>query len=217
MGPGKIDAKTLGRAVLLVAVLEWAGLLISRYGVPKLPVMAMLRMVQIIGLTGLVLPKGNGLAPIGLAPSALQGGIKSGIKWSAGFGMAAILVLAAVMVFKPALLDTFTRSGFPRPNAMVGFMILACVIGPVAEEIFFRGCLFGFFRKWGFWPAMTLSTALFALAHLPARISLVQVTGGLLLAVVYETSQSLYAPIIVHVLGNTAIYTLIFFGPQLFP
>ncbi len=214
MDTGKIDVKPLGWAVLFVVATECAGLLISRYGAPKMPVLAALRMVQIIGLTGLILPKGKGLAPIGLDPSDLQNGIKSGVKWSAGFGGAAILVLAGLIVSESSFLDHLGTIPYSRPDELAGFMILACVIGPAAEEIFFRGYLFGFFRKWGVWPAMGLSTTLFAMAHLPARVSLVQIIGGLALAAVYETSQSLYAPIMVHILGNTAIYTLMIFVPR---
>jgi membrane protease YdiL (CAAX protease family) len=85
------------------------------------------------------------------------------------------------------------------------------LIGPIAEEIFFRGILYGFFRRWGIPAAVILSTFLFVLSHShtsgPA-IPVTQLIGGILFAVAYEIEKNLLVPITIHSLGNLAIFTL---------
>jgi len=81
--------------------------------------------------------------------------------------------------------------------------------GPVAEEIFFRGILYGFFRRWGAVAAVVLSTVIFVLAHpIFPGIPLPQVVGGVVFAVAYEVEGSLMVPITIHALGNMAIFLL---------
>jgi membrane protease YdiL (CAAX protease family) len=83
------------------------------------------------------------------------------------------------------------------------------VTGPIAEEVFFRGILYGFFRKWDLWMALVLSTLIFVAAHLgPTGFRLSQLAGGIIFAVSYELGGSLIVPITIHVLGNLAMYTL---------
>ena len=57
--------------------------------------------------------------------------------------------------------------------------------------------------------ALTLSTLVFVLAHpvFPA-IPITHVVGGIVFAMAYEIEGSLLAPLTIHVLGNTAIFTL---------
>ena len=85
------------------------------------------------------------------------------------------------------------------------------VIAPVAEEIFFRGILYGFFRQWGIMVALVISTALFVISHaIGSGLPITQVIGGLLFAVAYEIEKNLLVPIIIHSLGNLAIFCLSF-------
>jgi membrane protease YdiL (CAAX protease family) len=89
------------------------------------------------------------------------------------------------------------------------FLVVGGIIGPVAEEIFFRGMLYGYFRRWGMWAALLLSTAVFVVAHaIFHRIPLPQIVGGILFAVAYEKEKNLMVPITIHVLGNLAIFAI---------
>jgi hypothetical protein len=90
-------------------------------------------------------------------------------------------------------------------------LLVGVLIGPLAEEIFFRGILYGFFRKWGVPTAILLSTLLFVLSHTHTSGSIIPVTqliGGILLAISYEVEKNLLVPIAIHCLGNLAIFTL---------
>ncbi len=81
------------------------------------------------------------------------------------------------------------------------------LIGPIAEEIFFRGILYGFFRRWGAPTAIVLSTLLFVLPHTSGSIiPVTQLIGGILFAVAYEVEKNLLVPMLIHCLGNLAIF-----------
>ena len=92
---------------------------------------------------------------------------------------------------------------------IISFFIVGTLIGPVAEEIFFRGILYGFFRRWGIFAALVITTFLFIFSH-PIRTGLpiTQAVGGIVFAVAYEVEGSLMVPITIHCLGNFAIFSL---------
>ena len=91
-----------------------------------------------------------------------------------------------------------------RPLTIVLTAILACVVGPVAEEVFFRGVLFGALRRHTSRAvAMLTSGALFAAVHTNLIGFVPILILGCLLADLYERSGSLLSPIAVHVVHNT--------------
>ncbi len=55
-----------------------------------------------------------------------------------------------------------TQSILARPL----FAVLAVTVGPVAEELWGRGLVYGALRRWGVWPAILGSTLLTAAIHL---------------------------------------------------
>ncbi len=74
----------------------------------------------------------------------------------------------------------------------------------VAEEVIYRGVLFGLILTWTdqFWVAATIACMIFAFAHLVqgwAAVGIVFVYG-LLFQLLYTSTGSLLAPIIVHVI-----------------
>ena len=105
---------------------------------------------------------------------------------------------------------TLIQAHLPKkPSEIILFFVIGGMVGPVAEEIFFRGMLYGFFRRWGVVVALVLSTLIFVLAHpVFPGIPVTQVVGGIVFAVAYEVEGSLMAPITIHALGNMGIFTL---------
>lgn len=100
--------------------------------------------------------------------------------------------------------DTFT-------NQVCQFLV-GCIIGPFAEELVFRGVIYGFFRKWGIIIACCFSTLIFVFLHLNAPvIPLTQIIGGILFAVSYEHTKMLTTPITIHILGNSCMLFLSYF------
>lgn len=151
----------------------------------------------------------NGMATIGLSSGTLGDGLLRGLIWSAGFGIA---VFAGFAILFYIGIDPFTLIGMRLPAeklSLICFFLVGGFISPVAEEVFFRGVVFGYFRRWGFWPAITISTGVFVAAHLSGtRIPVTQVVGGVIFAAAYEKTGSLATPMTIHVLGNLAIFTL---------
>lgn len=93
--------------------------------------------------------------------------------------------------------------------ALLAAGFLVCVVAPVAEEMFFRGFLFGALRKRGLPIAVLLSGSLFGLAHLASSpIGFIPPLAvlGMLFALVYARTGSLYTAIGLHALNNSVAF-----------
>ncbi len=167
------------------------------------------RLLEILLIILIVAAWGKGLSSIGLDPSEMVSGLKKGLIWSAGFG--AITIIACVGLFAASINPlTFIRAQIPTQTSdLIFFFIVGGLFGPVAEELFFRGILYGFLRRWGVIVAILLSTLIFVLCHpIHQGIPVTRLLGGIIFAVAYEISGSLIVPITIHALGNLAIFTL---------
>ena len=153
-------------------------------------------------------PEG-GVRCMGLSGQALARGLRHGVLWALGLGMA-VLLAGGLMVL--AGISPWRYFQLHIPAGVLGTLLyfgVGGVVAPVAEELFFRGLLYGFFRRWGWTAALVISTACFVLAHgWPRQPPVAQLLGGVIFAAAYETSGSLAAPMVVHVLGNLAIFTI---------
>lgn len=95
------------------------------------------------------------------------------------------------------------------PVVMALTTVLACVVGPIAEEALFRGVVFGLVRRRASrWVAMLISGAVFAAVHTNLIGFIPILLLGCLLADVYERTGNLISPIAVHVLHNTFLLQL---------
>lgn len=190
-------------AVLLVELVVRTTSLAS-----SLFVLGLARLVQALLMVWIAVATGGGTACIGLHRSGWFHGFWRGVLWSAAFGALALCALALLSLAGMNALSMI-RSPLPRKvSTMVLFFLVGGVIAPVTEEIFFRGLLYGFFRRWGAVIAVILSTALFSFAHPLRGLPLTQMLGGLLFAISYEVERNLLVPITIHVLGNLAIFAL---------
>jgi membrane protease YdiL (CAAX protease family) len=205
----KITMKTVVisiAAVLMTEVLFRPA--IAALFVSPLPVIGITRMAEIILLILIVVQFEKNAGAIGLTPGEMFSGFKKGLIWSACFGIAAI-VLFVLLYLTGINALRMLYSPLPHPKLLVFlYLLVGGVIGPVAEEIFFRGILYGFFRQWGVYTAVALSTLLFVLPHLTGgNLPFTQIVGGVVFAIAYEREQSLLAPITIHCLGNLAIFS----------
>lgn len=103
---------------------------------------------------------------------------------------------------------------FIGPGSAWGYLFIiafiAC-IGPVFEEIFFRGFLYrALRRKYGIFPAVVSSALFFSVLHFNIGTLLPIFGLGVLLAYVYERTGSLIAPVIIHVLQNSIAVAAVF-------
>ena len=102
---------------------------------------------------------------------------------------------------------------------MVGDNRLAMIIGavllaPAAEELLYRGLVFGSLKSKSLWAAYLVSTILFAVIHVMGYIdtytlphlllAFVQyLPAGLVLAWTYHKSGNILSPILIHIAVNT--------------
>lgn len=173
-------------------------------------ILGIARVVQILLLVLIVSRWGRGISSIGLARERAVAGLKRGLIWSAIFGLCAFLgfvVLYGAHIENPLRLVKTPLP--PDVRGIVFFFVVGGLVSPIAEEVFFRGIMYGFFRRWGVLVALIGSTVIFVGAHaIISRIPLTQVVGGLAFAAAYEVEGNLMVPITIHSLGNIAIFSL---------
>jgi len=150
------------------------------------------------------------LSVVGLSKSTALSGLRRGLLWSGAFGGVILLVFISLSLMGVDPLP-FIQNPLPgNTGGLILLFLVGGVVAPITEELFFRGILYGFLRRWGVVPALVLSSLLFVLAHetVFTAFILIQLTGGLLFALAYEMEKNLMVPITLHVLGNLAIYIL---------
>jgi membrane protease YdiL (CAAX protease family) len=209
----KIKLKSVLIALALVALMEMLlhFLVFKGAGEPIL-LLGGARLVEIGLLLLLFYLPSKDLNALGLNRSDFGLGVKRGLIWSLGFGALTTALLIGLHVLQLHPLE-WIRIRLPEKVSDVLVLFLTgIVIGPVAEEIFFRGVLYGFFRRWGVVTALFLSTFFFVLLHLRMNpLPVPQAVGGILFALAYEREKNLYTPIVIHALGNGAIFSLSLF------
>lgn len=142
----------------------------------------------------------------------------------AGVGSGLALFLLTVLVVAPALyavVTLFTGERVTPPTQPIlpagpsgGQIVLgalaAVVAAPIAEEVFFRGFLFGALRRrFPFWAAAVISGVVFGAFHVIPLLIPLMIFVGIGLAYVYERRRSLLASIAAHSAFNMVGYTLI--------
>lgn len=93
---------------------------------------------------------------------------------------------------------------FGSLESPVWFFIVGAILAPLVEEIFFRGFLFqGFRARYGWIPGMLISSAIFGVAHLDPVALIPTFILGCVLAYLYHRSNSVWPPVILHMLVNS--------------
>jgi membrane protease YdiL (CAAX protease family) len=206
----KIELKIFFLSLAAVLLIETASILLfSEIKISPLMGTGVVRLIEIALIVLIVLAWGQGLSSIGLVTSKMINGLVRGLVWSAGFG---IITFVAFIILFLMDINPFTLIHTRLPSnidEIILFFLVGGMIGPVAEEILFRGIIYGFFRRWGFLAALILSSVMFVIAHLAiSEIPITQIVGGIIFAIAYEKEGNLIVPIIIHALGNMAIFTL---------
>ena len=206
----KIKLNTVIISILVIAVIEIiARMLINSNFIDSLTGLGLARLVEIFLLLVVITVREKGLSAIGLEASGIYRGFIKGLIWAVSFGLAAGVILFIIDLLGIKMRALFQMQLPFGTRQLTAFFLVGAIIAPIAEEIFFRGILYGFFRKWGIPAAIILSTLLFVLSHSSGRtVPVTQIVGGILFAVAYEVEKNLLVPITIHILGNLAIFTL---------
>lgn len=133
-----------------------------------------------------------------------------------GFSMmvAANLILSIITTFFMDLFSTFVFPLAPSPDFDVTGMplfagalefVIVCLIGPVFEEMLYRGLIYRNLSRFNQGFAIVFSALLFGLAHGNLGQAVPTFGVGLVLAYAYAKSNSIWVPIILHILNNTCL------------
>lgn len=144
--------------------------------------------------------------------------IRYGVKFGLGLFAASIAIglLQAAMFGKPPQAVAQALAGHSGLEAMVLDLVSIAILTPVAEELLFRGLLFGALRqRLPFIPAAVTSSLLFTVVHEPqAWPGVFLLAFGLALA--YERTRTLWAPIVTHATVNAIpVLLLAIAGPSI--
>lgn len=92
--------------------------------------------------------------------------------------------------------------------------ISAAIISPIYEEIFYRGFLYRWLRtRIGFSGALLLSSLIFTIIHIPTyNVMPVNFFSGILFALAYERTHSIWPSVLIHGLTNGVMVLLASLG-----
>lgn len=206
----QISVKMLAVSVVVVLFLEF----LLRWTPPSHPltILGLIRLLQAFLVAVAAKALNRGLPALGIDPSTFLSGFKKGLLWSAAFALLCSILFFVFLAFGLNPLKLL-HSPLPRkPEDIVLLFFVGGVIAPLAEEVFFRGLIYGFLRRWGVSVALVLGTLFFVLAHVLVQpmdrgLPVTQIIGGLLFAAAYEVEGNLVVPITIHALGNLAIFS----------
>lgn len=97
--------------------------------------------------------------------------------------------------------------------AFIGLVIVA----PIAEEVLFRGYLFGKLKKAGIktWVAIVVTSLMFAVAHFQGNVGIDVFALSVVLCLLRVWSGSLWPSIMLHMLKNGIAYYFLFINPSI--
>ncbi len=129
-------------------------ILLKHISLPMLVGLGGLRFFEIIIFILIFFILDNDLSALGLASSQILPGIKKGLIWSLGFGVL-VIAGAGIIYFFGINPIRLIHTNLPKhiPELIIYFLV-AGIIAPIAEEIFFRGILYGFLRSMGVFAAL---------------------------------------------------------------
>jgi len=210
MAAEKITVNTVLLATATVIVVEMAArLVIARHWIFPMAALGLTRIVDVALLILIVQTKSKDLQVIGLDRGSIKRGLVRGIMWSAGFGAAAFAGMAVMYFLGRSPLQLLHAPLPETPGQRIAFFIVGVLIAPAAEELYFRGILYGYFRRWGVIPALVFSTVCFVMPHLSGNaLPVTQILGGLVFTVSYELEKNLVVPYLIHSIGNLALFAL---------
>ena len=93
-------------------------------------------------------------------------------------------------------------------------LLITCLLGPITEELVYRGVLMNTFLKDSPWYGdVLLSACIFGYVHVSSGLTplafFTYASGGAILAFLYRKTHSLYYPILLHIMINiTAFWEL---------
>jgi membrane protease YdiL (CAAX protease family) len=215
-GPGRVGLGIL--ALLILSVIEVAIVSIFDPGLDTLAARLVAQALLAVTLVGIVLAVASDRRG-GMIP-AWTLGLRKPLTSPYALAVGAYIAYIAFALVWSSLIHPHQRDitrdlgvGHGDIGTVVaGFLIV--VVAPISEEIFFRGFIFGGFRRsLGFVGAALASAAIFGIFHYTGASSLGVVPQlaflGFALCFVYERTGSIYPTIAMHMLNNAFAFAVL--------
>ena len=213
-GVGWLDVLLIVVVYLLISVLAGSAIGLFGPGLASIPgellILTASAAAAIISVGSIVLARGQlRAASVGLR--------RVSVRWlliGAGLGLVGWLLSRVVVLTYFWVTGDTTNPQAALVNAAQGtlaqFALTLLVAGlavPFGEELLFRGVFYTWLRRWGIVVAMSGSSLIFGLNHginvdFPATVVL-----GLLLALAYERSGSIWPGVVGHILYNLLVFS----------
>lgn len=126
--------------------------------------------------------------------------------------LAAQLLLEGDFASVNARSDLFTSGGFSIQAFLLTLLGIG-ILAPISEELFFRGLLHTWSMKYveRFWLRGLLTSALFGIAHLDSvGVAVSAFVMGWVIAWLYEQTNSILMPIVIHIATNSSAVCLLY-------
>lgn len=116
--------------------------------------------------------------------------------------------------YQPATNEA-VQTGQETPRLFLYYIPVVLLLNSPAEELLFRGVVQGLLRRaYGVVPGILGASAIFGLVHYTALVAagsagayvVLAIGSGLILGVVYEYTENLLVPILVHAAWNVLVY-----------
>ena len=139
------------------------------------------------------------LAPVGLIVAMLLGGI----------------ILMIIKCIFPAInLEQEQELGFNnlfgKAELIEGFIALV-VVAPIAEELIFRGWLYGKMRaRAPMWPALILCSLLFGFMHGQVNVGVVTFAMSVVMCLIRELTGTIWSGVLLHMIKNGVAFYLLY-------
>jgi len=187
-----------------------AAYVFSKIDVSPILLTGIVRVSECIIILWYIYKQDNCFEVIGCKKNQILSGLYYGCIWSLCFG---VIVFTSFFFFGYYYqINLFRMVQMPIQGSVLDqsvYLVVGCILGPFAEELVFRGVIYGYFRQWGILIACCLSTIIFVLLHNHAPvIPITQIIGGLVFAFSYESTKMLTTPLTIHVLGNSCMALL---------
>lgn len=138
-------------------------------------------------------------------------------------GAVAYLVLTSVITAIAMSVFTFVNyeqaqdTGFSNMSSQAEYVmafIMLVIIAPIAEEILFRGYLFGKLRKYApIWVSILITSLLFAIVHFAWNVGFDVFALSIVLCLLRVVSGSLWPSVMLHMLKNSIAFYFLFINP----
>lgn len=134
--------------------------------------------------------------------------------------LVSILLMSLATAFFPSFNVAEPQNvGFGNLNFQYEYIlafITLVIIAPVAEEVLFRGYLFGKLRKlMPLWVAVLITSLFFGVIHGAWNVALDTFALSVVLCTLRVTTGGLWAPILLHMIKNSIAFYVLFINPSL--